>query len=99
MLVAANNTFCKKPPHLDQLHERLFWIDATAADPLPIEEMFYNMSTNSLQPKWVGVWGTSKLEGSHPYYHASLPGSSYAPATASSILDCRLGQMNVQAAA
>ena len=57
------------------------------------------MSTNPLQPKWVGVRGTSKLEGSHPYYHASLPGSSYAPATASSILDCRLGQMNVQAAA
>ena len=75
-------------------------ITTSAADPLPIEQMFYNRRRKDpLNPDWVGVRGTSKLEGGHPYYHASLPGTSYSLHLASAILDCQFGNANVKAAA
>ena len=71
-----------------------------AVDPLPIEEMFYNRRPEDpLNPEYIGIRGTSKLEGDHAYYHASLPATNYSPQMAGAIMDCRVGNLNVKAAA
>ena len=61
--------------------------------------MFYNRRPDDpLNPEWIGVRGTSKQEGRHPYYHASLPGTNYSPHLAGTIMDCRPGEVNVKSA-
>ena len=61
--------------------------------------MFHNRRPDDpMNPEWTGV-RTSKQEGRHAYYHASLPGTIYSPHLARAIIGCRLGALNVQAAA
>ena len=57
------------------------------ADPLGIEDMYYNHQLNpSKAPEWIAIRGSSKLEGYHPHLHACLPGTNYAPALADAII-------------
>lgn len=56
------------------------------ADPLPVEEMYYNRSKDVSKPEWITVRGSSKLEGYHPHFHSVLPGTGYAPDTAGGTL-------------
>ena len=56
------------------------------ADPLPVEEMYINRSTNPDKPEWIGVRGSSKQEGYHSHLHRSLPGNYYSPVLAHAIV-------------
>ena len=68
-------------------------------DPLPLEQMFYDRAKNPEKPDWIAVRGSSRIDGGHKYYHASVPGTSYSVDLGGTILACRLGDASIRASA
>lgn len=61
---------------------------ASLANPLPLEQMFYNRSKNPESPDYVGLRGSSRIEGGPKGYLASLPGTSYSADLGGAIFAC-----------
>jgi len=61
--------------------------------------MFYNRSKDPDNPFWIGIRGSSRIEGGHSYYHASLPGTNYSADLGGAILACRLADASIKASA
>ena len=70
---------------------------ALPADPLPLEQMFYNRSNNPEAPDWIAVRGSSRMEGGHKYYHDSLPGTNYSADLGGAIFAMRMADASIKA--
>lgn len=59
---------------------------STLSDPLPVEEMYIDITREGCMPTFIGIRGSSKLEGYHRYLNALLSGGNYSAELAGALI-------------